>query len=177
MSYAELFLDTGEFIHFDLWNLIPFTRGYVKALDKDPYLRSFEYNPRFFENELDLAGQAAATRLARQLSQTHAMKPYAGMEKVPGKDLVHDEADLKAWKTYVMQNYRANYHGVGTCAMMRRDLGGVVNHQAKVYDVGGLRVVDGSIPPTQVSSHVMTLFYAMAAKIADDITGTNSHMH
>ncbi|PLB47760.1 alcohol oxidase [Aspergillus steynii IBT 23096] len=176
-SYAELFFDTGELMHFDLWNLIPFTRGYVKALDRDPYLRSFEYNPRFFENELDLAGQAAATRLARQLSQTHAMKPYAGIEKVPGKRLVPEGADLKAWETYVMQSYRANYHGVGTCSMMSRELGGVVNQQAKVYDVGGLRVVDGSIPPTQVSSHVMTVFYAMAAKIADDITGINSNMH
>ncbi|KAL4811969.1 glucose oxidase [Aspergillus spinulosporus] len=167
-AYAELFLDTGESIHFDLWNLIPFTRGYVKVLDNDPYLRSFEYNPRFFQNELDVAGQAAATRLARRLSHTHQMHDYAGMEEVPGR-LVPESATLEDWEAYVKQNYRANYHGVSTCSMMSRELGGVVNQKAKVYDVGGLRVVDGSIPPTQVSSHVMTVFYAMAAKIADDI--------
>lgn len=53
--------------------------------------------------------------------------------------------------------------------MMARDQGGVVDQKARVYDVDGLRVVDGSIPPTQVSSHVMTVFYGMAVKIADAI--------
>ena len=166
VSYAELFLDTDNSTHFDLWNLIPFTRGYVKALDYDPYLRSFEYNPRYFENFLDLYGQAAATRLARQLTNTFDMKPFAEKELAPAK-YVPQNATLGEWADYVKQNYRANYHGVGTCSMMKRELGGVVDPHAKVYDVKGLRVVDGSIPPTQVSSHVMTVFYAMAVKIAE----------
>jgi choline dehydrogenase-like flavoprotein len=38
-----------------------------------------------------------------------------------------------------------------------------------VYGVNGLRVIDGSAPPTQVSSHVMSLFYGMAEKISADI--------
>lgn len=168
VTYAELFLDTDNRINFDLWDLIPFTRGYVKILDKDPYLRSFEYNPRYFENELDVAGQAAASRLARELSRTHEMAKYAGNELIPGHLLPMD-ATLSEWKHYVKQNYRANYHGVGTCSMMSREQGGVVNHKAQVYDVDGLRVVDGSIPPTQVSSHVMTVFYGMAVKIAQAI--------
>lgn len=165
VSYAELFFDTDTRIHFDLWNLIPFTRGFVKVLDDDPYLRSFKYNPRYFANELDLDGQAAATRLARTVSNTHDMKTYADGELVPGEHVAQG-ARLGDWANYVKQNFRANYHGVGTCAMMKKDLGGVVDNHAKVYGVKGLRVVDGSIPPTQLSSHVMTVFYAMAAKIA-----------
>lgn len=47
--------------------------------------------------------------------------------------------------------------------------GGVVNPNAKVYGTLGLRVIDGSISPTQVSSHVITIFYGMALKIADAI--------
>lgn len=168
VTYAELFLDTDNRINFDLWDLIPFTRGYVKILDKDPYLRSFEYNPRYFENELDVAGQAAASRLARKLSRTHEMAKYAGNELIPGH-LLSMDATLSEWKHYVKQNYRANYHGVGTCSMMSKEQGGVVNHKAQVYGVDGLRVVDGSIPPTQVSSHVMTVFYGMAVKIAKAI--------
>ncbi|RDH36001.1 hypothetical protein BDQ94DRAFT_158153 [Aspergillus welwitschiae] len=168
VSYAELFLDTDNSTHFDLWNLIPFTRGYVKILDNDPYLRSFEYNPRYFENILDLNGQAAATRLARQLTNTYDMKQYVDKEQVPGR-YVPENASLTEWADYVKQNYRANYHGVGTCSMMKKELGGVVDPEAKVYGVEGLRVVDGSIPPTQVSSHVMTVFYAMAVKIAESV--------
>jgi choline dehydrogenase-like flavoprotein len=168
VSYAELFLDTDNRIHFDLWNLLPFTRGYVKILDNDPYLRSFEYNPRYFQNELDLYGQAAASKLARNLTRSREMGSYFGGETLPG-ELLSDDATLEDWALYVKQNFRANYHGIGTCSMMRRELGGVVDETARVYGVENLRVVDGSVPPTQVSSHVMTVFYGMAAKIAEEI--------
>jgi len=45
----------------------------------------------------------------------------------------------------------------------------VVDNEAKVYGVKGLRVIDGSIVPTQVSSHVMSIFYGMAEKIAESV--------
>jgi len=45
----------------------------------------------------------------------------------------------------------------------------VVDNEAKVYGVNGLRVIDGSIVPTQVSSHVMSIFYGMAEKIAESV--------
>jgi choline dehydrogenase-like flavoprotein len=168
VSYAELFMDTDNRIHIDLWNLLPFTRGYVKILNDDPYLRSFEYNPRYFQNELDLYGQAAATKLARTLTRSREMGEFFGGETFPG-DLISDNATLKDWARYVKQNFRGNYHGVGTCSMMKKELGGVVDENAKVYEVKNLRVVDGSIPPTQVSSHVMTVFYGMAVKISEAI--------
>ncbi|KAJ0416311.1 glucose oxidase [Aspergillus carlsbadensis] len=169
ISYAELFMDTDNTIHFDIWTLLPFTRGYTKILHHDPYLRHFEYNPRYFENELDLMAQAAATRLARTLTRHTAMKNYYKEETIPGDQVVHEGASLADWSAYVKQTYRPNYHCIGTCSMMMRELGGVVDPTAKVYGVQNLRVVDGSIPPTQVSSHVMTVFYAMALKIADAI--------
>ncbi|GFF88392.1 glucose oxidase [Aspergillus lentulus] len=168
VSYAELFLDTDNHIHIDLWNLLPFTRGYVKILNNDPYLRSFEYNPRYFQNKLDLYGQAAASRLARKLTRSGKLKQFFGEETLPG-ELLPDDASLEDWARYVKQNFRGNYHGVGTCSMMKKELGGVVDENAKVYGVKNLRVVDGSIPPTQVSSHVMTVFYGMAVKISGAI--------
>ncbi|GFF41228.1 glucose oxidase [Aspergillus udagawae] len=168
VSYAELFLDTDNHIHIDLWNLLPFTRGYVKILNSYPYLRSFEYNPRYFQNKLDLYGQAAASRLARKLTRSGKMGEFFGEETLPG-ELLSDDASLEDWARYVKQNFRGNYHGVGTCSMMKKELGGVVDENAKVYGVENLRVVDGSIPPTQVSSHVMNVFYGMAVKISEAI--------
>jgi choline dehydrogenase-like flavoprotein len=53
--------------------------------------------------------------------------------------------------------------------MMAKELGGIVDSTAKVYGTDGLRVIDGSIPPTQVSAHVMNVFYGMALKIADAV--------
>lgn len=168
IAYAELFLDTSGVINFDLWALIPFTRGYVHVIDKDPYLHRVANNPQYFENELDVLGQAAASKLARELSNDGEMKSYFAHELIPGANLNYN-ASLEQWTTYVKQNFRSNYHGVGTCSMMAEELGGVLDPSARVYGVSGLRVIDGSAPPTQVSSHMMTVLYGMAEKISADI--------
>ncbi|KAE8397722.1 GMC oxidoreductase-domain-containing protein [Aspergillus pseudonomiae] len=168
VAFAELFLDTSGQINFDLWDLIPFTRGSTHILSSDPYLWQFANDPKFFFNELDLLGQAAASKLARQLQNSGAMADYFDGEVIPGAKLPY-EATLEEWAEYVKDNFRANWHAVSTCSMMSRELGGVVDPTAKVYDTQGLRVIDGSIPPTQVSSHVMTIFYGMALRIAESI--------
>ena len=169
VAYAELFLDTAGKISFDVWDLIPFTRGYVHIADKDPYLRRLYNDPQYFLNELDVLGEAAASKLARELSSKGAMAQYYAGETIPGFDHLPADASLQDWAKYVKDRFRANYHAVSTCSMMSKELGGVVDSAARVYDVEGLRVVDGSIPPTQVSSHVMSVFYAMAEKIAEVI--------
>ncbi|KAF3392085.1 Glucose oxidase [Talaromyces pinophilus] len=168
VAFAELFMDTEGKINFDLWDLIPFTRGSVHILSSDPYLWQFANDPKFFLNEFDLLGQAAASKLARELTSQGAMKEYFAGETLPGYNLVQN-ATLSQWSDYVLQNFRPNWHAVSSCSMMSRELGGVVDATAKVYGTQGLRVIDGSIPPTQVSSHVMTIFYGMALKVADAI--------
>lgn len=96
------------------------------------------------------------------------MANYFNGEIIPSSELPN-EASLEQWAEYVKDNFRANWHAVGTCSMMSKDLGGVVDASAKVYDTQRLRFIDGSIPPTQVSSHVMTIFYGMALRIAESI--------
>lgn len=167
VAYAEIFLDTSGQATFDIWDLMPFSRGSVHIRDKDPYLRRMANNPQFYQNELDVLGQAAATRLARDLTTRPPLAQYIAGETRPGVDAVPRDASLRDWTGHVQDQFRANYHAVGTCSMMARELGGVVDATARVYDVEGLRVVDGSVPPTQLSSHVMTVFYAMAEKIAE----------
>ena len=169
VAYSELFLDTSGSINFDVWTLIPFSRGYIHIDNADPYLRKVDNNPQYFTNELDTLAQAAATKLARDLSSDGEMGNYWAAELVPGIDKVPEQAGLDEWTTYVKGNYRSNWHAIGTASMMSKDLGGVVDSNAKVYGVKGLRVVDGSIVPTQVSSHVMTVFYGMAEKIAESV--------
>ena len=126
-------------------------------------------DPQYFLNELDVLGQAAASKLARELSSKGAMGQYFASETSPGYDVLPADANLQEWAEYVKDRFRANYHAVATCSMMPEEMGGVVDSAARVYDVEGLRVVDSSIPPTQMSSHVMTVFYAMAEKIAEAI--------
>lgn len=169
VAYSELFLDTAGKISFDNWVLIPFTRGYVHVADKDPYLLRMSNNPQYLLNELDVLGEAAVCKLARELSSKGAMGQYFAGETSPGYNVVPGNAGLQEWAKYVKSRFRPNYYAVSTCSMMPKEMGGVVDSAARVYDVEGLRVVDGSIPPTQVSAHVMTVFYGMADKIADAI--------
>ena len=169
VAYSELFFDTYGSMNFDLWNLLPFSGGYIHISSADPYLRDVDNDPQYFANELDLLGQAAATKLARNSSSAGYMKQNWVKEVEPGFDLVPEDADIHRWRDFVMGKYRANYHAVGTCSMMSKELGGVVDPEAKVYGVRNLRVIDGSIVPTQVSSHVMSIFYGMAEKITQSI--------
>ncbi|KAJ5971279.1 uncharacterized protein N7479_001197 [Penicillium vulpinum] len=168
ISFAEIFIETGGKLTLDLWDLIPFTRGYVHIMNSDPYLRRFAYDPQFFSNELDLLGQAAASKLAREISSKDEMSKHFNSEATPGNKLAYN-ATLDEWADYVKENFCANYHGVGTCSMMAEEFGGIVDAAARVYGVQSLRVIDRSIPPTQVSSHVMTVFYGMAERISEAV--------
>lgn len=161
-------MDTKGNINFDIWDLIPFTRGYVHVLSSEPYLMQYANDPQFFLNELDLLGQAYATKLARDLSSSGDMKKFFAGETIPGDNLASDASPAE-WVNYITGNFRPNYHAIGTCSMMPREMGGVVDSTAKVYGTQGLRVIDGSIPPTQVSAHVMGAFYGMALIIAESI--------
>lgn len=57
-------------------------------------------------------------------------------------------------------------HPVGTCGMGgdRGISGGVVDERLRVYGIKGLRVVDASIMPLQVSAHLQATVYAIAEK-------------
>ncbi|KAJ5758492.1 glucose oxidase [Penicillium odoratum] len=167
VAYAELFIDTSSTnIGFSSWVLLPFSRGYVHIKNKDPYLWQATRNLRYMENDLDRYAQAAASLLARNITQDESMQHYIREEIFPGS-AVPQNATLDDWVSHNTQNFGPNYHAIGTCAMMAKHLGGVVDHSGRVYGVLNLRVIDASILPTQVSAHTSALLYGMAEKLSD----------
>ena len=75
--------------------------------------------------------------------------------------------DLDAAKDYIRTTAISNYHPVGTCVMMPKAQGGVVDKKLKVYGTTNLRVVDASIMPLIPRANPQSTVYAVAERAAD----------
>jgi len=58
------------------------------------------------------------------------------------------KATTEEIEEFVRQRVNTLYHPTSTARMARREDGGVVDEELKVYGVWGLRIVDASIFPT-----------------------------
>jgi choline dehydrogenase-like flavoprotein len=87
--------------------------------------------------------------------------PYLPTEINPGLNVTGEE--LRGW---VRANLiPTNFHPVGTAKKMPRELGGVVDEELRVFGVGGVRVVDGSVMPTLPGANTQQSVYMIAEKV------------
>jgi choline dehydrogenase-like flavoprotein len=75
--------------------------------------------------------------------------------------------DLKAAKDYIRSSAISMWHYVGTCSMLPREKGGVVDDHLTVYGTSNLRVVDASIMPLISRANTQSTVYAVAERAAD----------
>jgi choline dehydrogenase-like flavoprotein len=73
-----------------------------------------------------------------------------------------DLQDLKQAEQAVENWVMGEYHACGSCAM-----GDVLDSKLKVNGVKGLRVIDASVFPNNVSGNICSSVYAVAEKGAD----------
>lgn len=107
----------------------------------------------------------AAFKSIRQAFSTIS-EIITGPELAPGST-VQSDADIL---TYIRNVSVPFYHGGATCAMGKKsDANAVVDSQARVFGVEGLRVVDMSAAPFTLPGHPQATVYMLAEKIADDI--------
>jgi len=90
-------------------------------------------------------------------------------ETVPGFGYVPSGASEAKWQGWVWDAFVPVNHPIGTCAMMRQNLGGVVDGRLKLYGAQNVRIVDASIMPMQISAHLSSTLYGIAEKVADFI--------
>ncbi|KAI4722227.1 choline dehydrogenase [Aureobasidium sp. EXF-10727] len=154
------------------WATLPLSTGNVHS-STDPAKPLL--NPNFMQLPWDtLVMQRLFIVLRRILSSPsvqHALGPNATTELAPGYVLVPANASLAQWTSYFQSALTPVWHAVGSAGMRRRDLGGVVDTQFRVYGTKGLRVVDASVIPLEVNGNPTSTIYALAEKAAEDILG------
>ena len=102
--------------------------------------------------------------LARRVMAAPALATRIKAELLPGV-AVQSDADLIA---DIRARSETIYHPVGTCRM-RNDNASVVDPQARVRGVEGLRVVDASIMPTIIAGNTNAPTMMIAENVADMI--------
>ncbi|KAF8267309.1 GMC oxidoreductase-domain-containing protein [Lactarius quietus] len=144
----------------------PWSRGTIHATSPDP-LAPPALDPHYYENEFDLQNMVELVKVARRLGKTSPLADIIAREHNPGLEVQTDE-ELVAW---VKQFTGSIAHTSGTCSMLPRDKGGVVDPCLKVYGTGNLRVVDLSVLPLHIGAATQVFVYALAEQASDIIKG------
>lgn len=143
----------------------PYSRGSIHINSAD--IRVYPtIDPRYLSHPFDLK---VLSRIGLHLQKIAKTPPLSYL--LQGNGTVYqpgyyelNKSNIEEW---VKRNLQSEYHPAGTCAMLPRDKGGVVDEEFRVYGVDGLRVVDASVFPLMPRGNLQTLVYAIAERAAD----------
>ncbi|KAM0800964.1 putative GMC oxidoreductase, partial [Usnea florida] len=146
--------------------ITPLSRGNVSINSTsmaDPPL----INPNWLTDPADIEVAIAALKRQRQMWSVLATYNLTiGDEAYPGLD-VQTDAQILDW---IRSAVTPIWHAASTCKMGKsNDSMAVIDSQARVFGVRGLRVVDASSFPFLPPGHPQSTVYALAHKIANDI--------
>lgn len=142
----------------------PFSRGSVHIRSADPAAKPI-LDPKYLSHPLDLEILARQTLYVENIVKT---EPFASLLKPNGRMPEGKEAtSLDAAKEIVKERLLSTFHPVGTCAMMPREIGGVVDTRLKVHGTKNLRVIDASVFPLETLGNIQATVYAVAEKASD----------
>jgi choline dehydrogenase len=143
------------------------SRGWVRLRSSLPHDKPkicFNY----MSQEQDWVEMRACVRLTRELFAQHAFDRYRAREIQPGAEVTTD-AQIDA---FVRAKVESAYHPSCTCRMgSPSDPLAVVDPEARVIGVEGLRVVDSSIMPSITTGNLNAPTIMLAEKAADHIRG------
>lgn len=171
---AETFPDAppvvdGNFVTAVAMLAHPFSRGtcHIRASSATSHP---EINFKYLSHPLDVEIFARHMRLIERLFQSPT---FTALRKEDGKRLPrsfpHPILSLNDAKGLLEINAATNYHPCGTCAMMREELGGVVDAKLRVYGTANVRVCDASVLAIIPRGNILSAVYAFAEKAADII--------
>jgi choline dehydrogenase-like flavoprotein len=143
----------------------PYTRGSIHI---DPSAPSSKVliDPQYYQGEgaIDFSIMAKAQEFGARIAETAPLNSIITKRVYPPLPAEGKKMD---WESWLGDNTITDWHPIGTCAMLPKEKGGVVDHNLVVYGTSNVRVVDASIFPLHVSAHIQATIYAVAEKAAD----------
>ncbi len=143
------------------------SRGSVELSSKNPEdAPKIRFN--YMSDPEDWDDFRKCIRLTREIFAQDAFKPFVKKEIQPGQDAQSD-AELDA---FIREHAESAYHPCGTCRMGRPDdPNAVVDAQARVIGVDGLRVADSSIFPRITNGNLNAPSIMVGEKVSDHLLG------
>ncbi|KAK6536835.1 hypothetical protein TWF281_001045 [Arthrobotrys megalospora] len=160
-------IPTGNF--FSLLGVLehPFSRGSSHIKSSDPAVYP-AIDPKYLSHPLDIELLSKIVLHQQTIARTPPLSDLLkgnGTVYQPGYHEI-TPANVKSWIKAALQS---EFHPSGTCSMLPRIKGGVVDERFKVYGVKKLRVVDASVFPLLSRANIQSLVYAVAERAADFI--------
>ncbi|RDB27685.1 Pyranose dehydrogenase 1 [Hypsizygus marmoreus] len=141
----------------------PYSQGRMYINSTSPF-DPLVIDPQYFAHPSDVAIIRQGIKLARKVGQSAPINNSLGAELAPGPDVQTDEQI----ETYVTNVASTEYHPSGSCAMLPKSQGGVVNPKLQVFGLANVRVADASVYPFALSAHLAAPTYGLA-EIASQI--------
>ena len=145
--------------------LHPRSRGTVRLSSADPAAAPL-IDPNYWSDPHDLKMSLEGLKIAREIMQQAALKPFVLAERLPGPKTLTDEQLFD----YGCANAKTDHHPVGTCKMGTGP-DAVVGLDLKVRGLEGLRVCDSSVMPRVPSCNTNAPTIMVGEKGADIIRG------
>jgi choline dehydrogenase len=158
----KMHLGHGYTLHVTLMR--PHSRGSVQLQSANP-MDAPLIDPAFFRDPADMAVLTKGLERGHAIMADEALAPFRGLMLYPLA--LHDAARTEQ---FLRRHSDTEYHPVGTCKMgPSSDPMAVVDHALRVHGLQGLRVVDASIMPRQVSGNTNAPTMMIAEKAAEMI--------
>jgi choline dehydrogenase len=143
------------------------SRGWVRLASGDPFEKPhIQFN--YLSESDDWTEMRACVRLTREIFAQPAFDRYRGREIQPGADVQTDE-EIDA---FIRAKVESAYHPSCTCKIGGAlDRMAVVDSQARIHGLEGVRVVDSSIMPSVTTGNLNAPTIMLAEKAADHILG------
>lgn len=145
--------------------LHPRSRGTIRLSSADPAVAPL-IDPNYWSDPHDVKMSIEGLKIAREIFQQAALKPFIMAERLPGPKVMSDQELFD----YGCANAKTDHHPVGTCKMGTGS-DAVVGLDLKVHGLEGLRVCDSSVMPRVPSCNTNAPTIMVGEKGADLIRG------